>query len=202
MNLERMGCQDGSLPAIPTFPTQGECPLAAMTYERLRRVGVPNLHFWLQKGDLELTDQPFSSRSSAPGAAARSWSIFDASLPPASAKSARPPPPPPTIGASSLTSRPACTRDERSLETETTRLTLPSFSDASTTTPLESRSRSESEMPRRALFSSPATRFVNSCTPATSTGASACPLEAPAPAPSAAFILRFSTSRASRLLSD
>ncbi len=45
---------------------------------------------------------------------------------PASAKSGRPPPPPPTIGASSLTSRPAWTRLVRSFETDTTSDTLPS----------------------------------------------------------------------------
>ena len=47
-----------------------------------------------------MTDGTFSS----------SASIFDGSLPPASAKSGRPPPPPPTIGAISLTMRPAWIR--------------------------------------------------------------------------------------------
>ena len=45
----------------------------------------------------------------------------------------------------------------RSFETDTIRLTRPSFSDAITTTPLTSRSRSVSDIPRSAFFSRPAT---------------------------------------------
>ena len=55
MNRERMGCQDSSLTAILTYPTQGRCPFAATTYADITGVRVPNLHFWLQKGDPELT---------------------------------------------------------------------------------------------------------------------------------------------------
>ena len=61
-----------------------------------------------------------------PRLAASSSAIFDASLPPASAKSGRPPPPPPTIGASCLTTWPAGTFFVRSGVTPTTIETLPS----------------------------------------------------------------------------
>src|SRR6185436_8614813 len=110
-----------------------------------------------------------------------SSAIFEGSLPPASAKSGRPPPPPPTIGAISLTMRPAWIREVRSLVTETTSATLPSFSEAMTTTPLPSRSRSESDRPRRAPFSRPLTCLAITLTPLTSRVSSCAPAVAPLP---------------------
>ncbi len=134
---------------------------------------------------------------------------FEASRPPASAKSGRPPPPPPTIGASSLTRRPAWMRSVRSLETDTTSVTLPSSSEASTTTPLPRRSRRESRYAAQARSSrAPRRDVVISFTPRDASLRLLALADAHPPSPgsgdkppSASFIFSCSTSRPSRFVS-
>src|SRR5581483_10021742 len=87
-----------------------------------------------------------ASRSRPASSASRTAPTF---LPPASASVGRPPPPPPMIGPSSRTIRTASS-PASALSRFTTRATLPSSAEASTTACAASRCRSWSERSRRA----------------------------------------------------
>ena len=107
--------------------------------------------------------------SSTSAAFATASSIFSGFFPPACAMFGRPPPPPPTTAATSLISFPACAPFFiASSVTMARRLTLPSFADARTTTPLPSFSFSWSPRSRSPFISTSGTDAARSFTPLTS----------------------------------
>jgi hypothetical protein len=116
------------------------------------------------------------------------------SLPPAWAMSGRPPPRPPTFSAATLTRSPALKRSVRSLVTPAMRLTLPSLSVASSTTPEPTLFLSWSMVSRSDLGSAPSSRAASTLTPSTSTVWSARSL----PAALASLALSCSSSFSSR----